>query len=126
MGVLSSFGWSMVDTHEVGLVVPGFPDAIGGLNDVTDLFEFKVGKKAKLEETQVEFTRTWRGSKVVRLDSKAHAIEWATRTRHERRRQPAPKVLPAVARVAPGVHVVDGIRSIFDNRKAGQGHADRR
>ena len=111
MEVLSSFGWSMVDTHEVGLVVPGFPDAIGGLNGVTDLFEFKAGEKAKLEDSQVEFARTWRGSKIVRLDSKAHAIAWATYTRLDRRRQPVVKALPAVVSVAPGVHVVECARS---------------
>jgi hypothetical protein len=100
METLRAFGWVMVDTHDVGRLVPGFPDAIGGLNEVTDLFEFKRDAKVKLRDSQIEFARTWRGSKIIRLDSKAHTIEWATRTRHERsRRANTPLLLAASPRV---------------------------
>lgn len=87
---LKAFGWSVKDTSKFG---EGFPDMVIGLNGITDLVEAKDGPNALWTPAQLEFMRTWRGSPVVRLDSKQHAIEWATRTRHERRRASVPQAI---------------------------------
>jgi hypothetical protein len=90
---LESFGWSVWDTSKFG---NDFPDMVIGLGGVTDLVEAKSGERARFSEGQKEFAEKWRGAKVVNLPSKQAAIEWATRTRHERRRQNDAKALAAL------------------------------
>lgn len=88
--VLVDFGFSVVDTSKQG---GDFPDMVVGLGGVTDLIEAKSGDDARFSKGQKEFAEKWRGAKVVNLPSKQAAIEWATRTRHERRRASEPKLL---------------------------------
>jgi hypothetical protein len=99
--VLEQFGWSVWDTSELG---NDFPDMVIGLGGVTDLVEAKSDKRIHhqkdggLSAGQKAFAAKWRGAAVVDLPSKEAAIEWATRTRHERRRArvyaPSTKVAP--------------------------------
>ena len=91
--VLTDFGWSVLDTTEVGRIIPGYPDMQIGLGGIDNMVEAKRDPSAKLRASQEEFARKWRGAKIVRLNSKAEAIEWASRTRHERRRQPDQRAL---------------------------------
>ena len=79
--VLEAFGWAVVDTSKFG---EGFPDMVIGRHGITDLVEAKDGECAPWTKAQLEFLKTWRGSPVVRLNSKQHAVEWATRTIRER------------------------------------------
>jgi hypothetical protein len=96
--VLEAFGWVVVDTSAIGPQVPGFPDMMIGLGGVTDLVQAKTGDKAPFTPAELEFAKNWRGRPIVNLTSKEAAIEWATRARHERRRQGETKAL------APCVH----------------------
>ena len=97
--VLESFGWTVIDTSAIGPQVPGFPDMMIGLGGVTDLVQAKTGEDASFTPAEIEFAKNWRGRPIVNLVSTAAAIEWATRTRHERHRQSALK-----AALAPCVH----------------------
>ena len=90
--VLKAFGFSVYDAAHAGR---DFPDLVVGLDGMTDLVEIKAGVKAKLTDGQKDFAATWRGAPVVVLHSRAEAIEWATRTRHERRRKSDAKALAA-------------------------------
>ena len=90
--VLESFGFSQQDTSSVG---SSFPDIVAGFGGMTWMIEVKNGKDGSLSDGQKEFALKWRGTPVVNLLSKAEAIEWATRTRHELRRRGDAKALAA-------------------------------
>jgi len=92
---LNDFGFSVKDTSKLGR---DFPDMVVGLGGITDLVEAK-SVTGDLSDGQSEFAKSWRGAPIVVLKSKAEAIEWATRTRHERRRVAAPKQIGGVCRV---------------------------
>jgi Holliday junction resolvase len=98
--VLEQFGFSVVDTSAVGPQVPGFPDMVAGMAGQNFLIQAKTGEGANFTPAEVEFSKNWRGEVVVLASEKA-AIEWATRTRHELRRQSEAKALTAVRRVHP-------------------------
>jgi hypothetical protein len=87
--VLQAFGWKVEDTSAVAKFIPGFPDMVIGLLGVTDMVEAKSGDAATFTPAQIEFRKHWKGAPIVNLASKQAAIEWATRTRHERRRASA-------------------------------------
>lgn len=87
--VLESFGFSVLDTHEVGYIIPGYPDMQVGLCSVDNMVEAKSGDAATFTPAQIAFRKKWKGAPIVSLASKQAAIEWATRTRHERRRASA-------------------------------------
>ena len=92
--VLTSFGWTCIDTSGEG---GGFPDMVIGLDGITDLVEVKDGEDADFTDDQIAFYRTWRGSKVVVIPSKQAAIAWAAKTRHNRRVASQQKQLTAIA-----------------------------
>jgi hypothetical protein len=92
---LATFGWSVFDASKMGA---GCPDLLVGLNGITDLVEVKSTAKSGYTDDQVEFNRTWRGSKPVRLENRAQAEEWCRRTRHERSRAADIKALAAASR----------------------------
>ena len=91
--VLRCYGFSVYDAAHAGR---DFPDLVVGFGGVTYLVEIKSSETAPLTPGQVEFARTWRGSAVVVLRSRANAVSWATRTRHELRRQSEARALGAV------------------------------
>jgi|WetSurMetagenome_2_1015567.scaffolds.fasta_scaffold28043_3 Holliday junction resolvase len=82
--VLKRFGFSCYDAAHAGR---DFPDLVVGCGGVTYLVEIKSSEKAPLTPGQAEFARSWRGSAVVILRSRANAISWATNTRYELRRK---------------------------------------
>ena len=84
----------MRDTSKLGR---DFPDMVIGLGGVTDMVEAK-SADGDLSDGQSEFAKNWRGAPIVVIKSRAEAIEWATRTRHERRRLAAPKQIGGVCR----------------------------
>ena len=83
VAVLKAYGFSVYDAAHAG---GSFPDLVVGFGGQTYLVEVKSSEKAPLTPGQVEFARTWRGSPVVVMRSKANAVSWATNTRHELRR----------------------------------------
>jgi hypothetical protein len=92
--VLLSFGFSVKDTSKLG---DDYPDMVVGLAGITDMVEAK-SVDGELSDGQSKFAKNWRGAPIVVLKSEAEAIEWATRTRHERRRTDAPKQIGGVCR----------------------------
>ena len=58
---MQQLGISVVDTSMVG---NGFPDAVTGLFGFTGLVEFKTSR-GKLEDSQVEFGKAWRGGPIT-------------------------------------------------------------
>lgn len=96
--VLEQFGFSVVDTSAVGPQVPGFPDMVAGMAGQNFMIQAKSGDGADFTPAEVEFAKNWRGE-VVDLSSEMAAVEWATRTRHELRRQSEAKALAAVRSV---------------------------
>ena len=89
---LRVFGFSVYDAAHAGR---SFPDLVVGLGGVTHLIEVKAGEKKRLLPGQKDFADTWRGAPVVVLHSRVEATEWATRARHELRRQNDAKALTA-------------------------------
>ena len=92
--VLETFGFSVVDTSAVGPQVPGFADMLAGLGGQNFMIQAKSGEDARFTPDEIAFAKAWRGTVVV-LASERAAIEWATRTRHELRRQSEAKALTA-------------------------------
>lgn len=96
VAALKQFGFSVYDAAHAGR---DFPDLVVGFGGMTYLVEIKSSETAPLTEGQSEFARTWRGSAVVVLRSRANAVSWAANTRHELRRQSEAKALTAVRSV---------------------------
>ena len=94
--VFERFGFSVVDTSGVGALIPGYPDLQTGLGGVDNMVEIKSGDKAPYTPAQVAFHESWRGAPIVRIPSVQSAIEWCTRTRHERRQRSEAKALEAI------------------------------
>ena len=94
--VFERFGFSVIDTSAVGVIIPGYPDLQVGLSGVDNMIEIKSGEKAPYTPAQVAFHEGWRGAPIVCLTSVQAAVEWCTRTRHERRQVSERKALEAI------------------------------
>lgn len=59
--VLTDFGWSALDTTDVGRIIPGYPDMQIGLGGIDNMVEAKRDPSAKLRASQEEFARKCEG-----------------------------------------------------------------
>lgn len=94
--IFERFGFSVIDTSAVGSSIPGYPDLQVGLAGVDNMVEIKSGEDAPYTDAQVELHEGWRGAPIVRITSVKSAVEWCTRTRHERRQASEIKALEAI------------------------------
>lgn len=74
---LHELGASVFDAGDIG---HNFPDLVVGLGGATFLIEAK-SARGKLSTGQSDFAKTWRGSPVVVLRSRAEAREWLLQRR---------------------------------------------
>jgi Holliday junction resolvase len=77
--LLRLYGFTVFDASHVGR---SFPDLVVGYAGSTYLIEIKSSDAAPLTPGQIEFAKTWRGSPVVVIRSRANAVSWAENTRY--------------------------------------------
>lgn len=86
VALYEALGCSVVDTHGLGF---GYPDLTIGIGGVTELAEVKT-EVGSLSDSQIRFSRDWRGSKVRIVRNENDVIQHVTDVRRKSARREIP------------------------------------